>query len=345
MKSLIIDSSYLIYRSYFAYPNLTANLKPADLENFIPDFPQSFQEIIDEKAPQFPIGSMFGFAKTVLYLIKDLQPDSLIFTFDLKEKTWRHKLKKDYKEGRAPAEMDMIAQIPLIKNWTNKITKNNFFKEGFEADDCIFASSQDILKNNPGENEILIFSSDKDLYQVLVHPEVKFIKTNKFGQLSLFDDKKFIEKYNLKPCQWVDLKAIVGDPSDNLTGINGIGEKTASKILNIFGSLKNLFLSQNLNFEHLFSEKEYNPQMLIEFQKENSRYQNFLLEIVKQKELVLENYKLATLSPVESCQPVAGFDLQKGLVDFEKLNFISLVNFYKKHLDKKDQQEAQESLF
>lgn len=342
-KALIIDSSYLIYRSYFAYPELTYNLKKQDLQEVLELLPLEMQSLPQDLLENFPLGSIFGFIKTIFYLVKDIEPDFLVFTFDLKEKTWRHALKTDYKEGRTPPEAKMLAQIPLIKQWTSKITENNFSKAGFEADDWIYTASQNFLKANPENSQVLVFSADRDLYQMLVWDQVKFLKTSKFGQLTFFGRDEFIEKYNLDPEQWVDLKSIVGDPSDNLIGIKGIGEKTASRILEIFGSLKNLFLSQGLDISELTSQQKFDLKMLEKFKLENSRYQNFLQEIVNQKDLVLENYKLAKLSYVENREVKKGFDLSNALGDLEKYNFRSLINFYNQHLAKPSQ--VQDSLF
>jgi DNA polymerase-1 len=337
-KALIIDSSYLIYKSYFGYPNLTSNLKNTAFLNRL--------ELPDEQTLQnFPLGAVFGFVKTVFYLVKDIKPTDLIFTFDLKEKTWRHDLKQDYKDGRAKPESNMVLQIPLIQKWTNKITKNNFSTPGFEADDWIFTASKNFLKNS--EDRVLIFSADRDLYQILTDNRVSFVKTNKFGQLDFFGLNQFVQKYNLKPSQWLDFKAIVGDPSDNLTGIKGIGEKTAVKILNIFGSLRNLFFSQGLILDNfLDNDVEYKPEMLDSFKKESSKYQNFLLEIVDKKKLVLENYKLAKLSYVQDVEIISGFDFESGMQDLKEYNFNSLINFYSKNFNSDNQQKnIQDTLF
>ena len=119
MKTLIIDTSYLIYRSYFAYPKLTFNNQP--------------------------VGAFFGFAKTIIELVRDNKPDQLVFACDTSEPTWRHKLVSDYKAGRAQIEEAMISQFPLVNDWCESISKNVFKYSGWEADDIIFSIAVDEL--------------------------------------------------------------------------------------------------------------------------------------------------------------------------------------------------------
>ena len=112
MKHLIIDTSYLIYRSYFAYPLLTSNGQNT--------------------------GALYGFIKTVFSLVKEFEPDTLTFACDRPEKTWRHEILPEYKAGRPEIENQMREQIPKILEWCELVTPNVFATPGYEADDLIF---------------------------------------------------------------------------------------------------------------------------------------------------------------------------------------------------------------
>jgi len=161
MSILIIDTSYLIYKAYFAYPDLSYQNQPT--------------------------GAIYGFIKTVLKLITDWQPKILVFTVDRPEKTWRHELFSEYKAGRPEMEDKMLRQIPIILEWCQAITPNYLAVSGFEADDLIWTITQQFYQNKTDTaNQIddlflenhtptWIFSADRDLYQLLVFPQVKFI--------------------------------------------------------------------------------------------------------------------------------------------------------------------------
>ena len=288
MNTLIVDTSYLIYRSYFAYPNLTYN--------------------------DIPIGAFFGFSKTIFYLINNLEIDNLIFALDLPTPTWRHKIFNEYKAGRPEIQADMVSQIPIIQNWCKEITENYLVSDGFEADDCIYTAVSQIEAKNNNKNNVYVFSSDKDLYQILIYENLKFLKLDK-QEIKFFGLSEFKSQYGLNPSQWVDYKALVGDNSDNLSGINGIGPKTATKILQEFESMENF----------LQSEK---AKQNIWFQKITENLEKFKLV-----------QKLATLSAVPNLKiSDNSLFLDRGLEDFKRYNFNSLVNFYYKNFVPQEQE-------
>jgi DNA polymerase-1 len=351
-KTLIIDVSYLIYRSYFAYPNLSID------GNFV--------------------GAFFGFCKTVLNLKKEHNPDFIIFACDRPEPTWRHNIQTDYKAGRAPMEENMRSQIPLILDWCGEVSKNVYSVSGYEADDLIFTLTNQILlpaytknsekdsddlfgsnenysspefplpvyssKNQKNQHEeVLIFSSDRDLYQLLVYPEVNFIISKPpQNRLSLFGQKHFEEKYSLNAVQWLDYKALVGDSSDNLKGVPGVGPKTATKILGECGSLYHLFGFLKLENKDFWIGSFYpnNENSLKKFVLENSK----LIEKIRENFSQIKNtYLLATLKTVpETRERVNDFNLENSLKIFEKYKFSSLVKEIK---NLQEPQLEAESLF
>ncbi len=353
MKTLLIDTSYLIYRSYFAYPDLSVG--------------------------EQPVGALFGFCKAVLSLKKEYQPDRIAFTCDTPKPTWRHKILKDYKAGRPEIEDKMKSQIPLIYDWCQSVTDNYYIYPGYEADDIIFTLTNQLLlpayvkddesipsgselfnKDNSSpefpvaivqnqkkkeikSEEVLIFSSDRDLYQLLVYPEVTFIKNNSFKQkLETFRQINFKEKYSLDTIQWLDYKAIVGDSSDNLKGVPGIGPKTAVKILSEVGGLYNLFNSLNLpieEFAHCSYYEKYKDTAKVYLS--DSKNHNLLSKITQNQDQILQTYKLSKLQFIPKLDKVSeSFDLQKGSLIFEKYRFTSLLKDLEKDKASNLQAEA-----
>lgn len=294
-KTLLIDTSYLIFRSYFAYPDLTTK--------------------DSSSGEEVHTGAFFGFAKTVLSLIKELQPEILIFADDRPEPTWRHGVLDSYKAGRPPLEDKMLFQLPIIKNWAAQITSNYQAIPGFEADDIIKTYCEQLPDSD--NYRTYIFSSDRDLYQLLDRRDVCFLQVEKSNyQTKFFGSQDFVDKYEIQPEQWLDYKALVGDNSDNLKGVSGIGPKTATTILQKIGKLEYL-----LNYIDT-GEVESGIADFIQDPK------NFkLIQKIKDERQILDQTKyLATLQTVPGVpKATQGFDLNKGLETFQKYSFTSLI--------------------
>jgi len=337
---LIVDSSYLVFRSFFAYPRLT-----------------------DKKG--FPTGAFYGFCKTVISLIKDYQPEQIVFAKDMKEPTWRHQIYGAYKAGRPEPDPKMTAQFPIIYDWCQLVNPNTMGVAGYEADDIIFTTTLESLGFEgqieigvglqnltqsaiKSDQKVYIFSSDRDLYQLLVLPNVICLKSKKGGELEEIDAEKFSNEFGVKPIQWVDFKALVGDSSDNLKGIDGVGPKTAATILNQVGNLYQLALKLNLdpkafersNFELISQEKDSLDNFLA-----NPKNATFLDKFKTNFDSLSQVYNLASLQFVPNCQmknkPI---ELHNGKQIFLDYGFNSLL----KDLDKFKQEEIkdlQDSLF
>lgn len=308
MRVLVIDTSYLIYRSYFAYPKLT------------------FQDI--------PTGAFFGFVKAILGFIQEFKPEQIFFATDTPKPTWRHDILDSYKGTRSPAEQAMISQIPMINQWIQNITKNYLAQDGFEADDYVKTVCTEFLEKNLAEvDEVLIFSADRDLYQLLVYPKVKFIqiKSPKDGY-TLFGHEEFVEKYELDPIQWLDYKTLVGDSSDNLAGMSGIGPKTATKILLQIGCLYNLVQVLSIENSDFATNIFHNTKYLINTKEfvENPKNQGFIEKFKETLPLLNQTHFLSSLQNVPDTKlSLRGFDLQGGLAEVEKYGFKSLVSSIK----------------
>ncbi len=218
MKRLIlIDSHALIHRAYHALPPLTT--KSGELVN-----------------------AVYGFTSILIKTISSFKPDYIVAAFDAPGATFRHEEYKEYKATRVKAPDDLYAQIPRVKEILNAFKIPIFEKSGYEADDIIGT----ISKNLKGKNvEVLILTGDMDNFQ-LVGGNIKVIYSppSASKEQIIYDGKKIAERFEgLKPEQLVDFKGLKGDPSDNIPGVRGIGEKTAITLLNRFKTIEKLYVT------------------------------------------------------------------------------------------------------
>jgi DNA polymerase I len=216
-KLVVIDSNAIIHRAFHALPPLTT--KDGTLTNVV-----------------------YGFALTLLSVLEKIKPDYIAATFDLKGPTFRHRKFKDYKATRKKAPDELYQQIPLVKDLVRAFNIPIFELKGYEADDLIGT----IVKNPEinGNLEKVIVTGDMDALQ-LVDENVKvFTLRRGITDTVIYDQKKVKERYQLRPDQLIDYKALRGDPSDNIPGIKGVGEKTATDLLikykNLDGIYKNI---------------------------------------------------------------------------------------------------------
>jgi len=210
---IIIDANSVIHRAFHALPKLTA--KKGE-----------------------PVGAIYGFLLVFLRIIKEFQPESIVACFDLPAPTFRHKKFKEYKAKRPPTPEELKWQIPKVIEILNVFGVKVFEKEGFEADDLIGTIS--VLA---GKTEKIIVSGDLDNLQLVDENTRVYVLRRGVKDIVLYDEKLVREKFEgLAPVQIVDFKGLRGDPSDNIPGVTGIGEKTAINLLKDFGSIENLYL-------------------------------------------------------------------------------------------------------
>jgi len=207
-KLYLIDGNSLLYRSYYAIQRLSTS-------------------------KGFPTNAVFGFISMLKKLMEKERPHYLGIVFDTKGPTIRHKAFKDYKAHRKPMPEDLVVQIPVIKKIVKAFNIPFFEQENYEADDVLGtlahrASSQNI--------QSVIVTTDKDIYQLVDKSTTVF---NPVKDITL-DEKKVKEHFGVSPSQVVDVLALWGDPSDNIPGVPGIGEKTSKALINQFGSLEKL---------------------------------------------------------------------------------------------------------
>jgi DNA polymerase-1 len=217
-KLILIDSNALIHRAYHALPPLTT--KKGELVN-----------------------AAYGFTSVLLNVLNRFKPDYIAAAFDLKEPTFRHKEFKDYKATRVKAPDELYEQIPLVKKIVEAFNIPVVEKEGYEADDLIATLARKTEKLHP-EVEVVIVTGDLDTLQ-LVNDKVKVLALRKgMSDSFLYGRKEILEKYGLAPEQMIDYKGLRGDPSDNLPGVRGVGEKTAVELLKKYKTLEGVY--QNL---------------------------------------------------------------------------------------------------
>jgi len=209
----IIDGNSLINRAYYAMRN-----------------PMITKEGI------FTQG-IFGFINMLDKIKRDYEPGYMLIAFDMKAPTFRHKEYEDYKAGRKKMPPELAMQIPLLKDVLRAMNIKQMEIEGFEADDIIGTVAKAAEENGL---EPYIITGDKDALQ-LASDTIKVIFTKKgVSEFDIYDHQAMIDTYGLTPSQFIDLKGLMGDKSDNIPGIPGVGEKTATKMLLEYGSVENI---------------------------------------------------------------------------------------------------------
>lgn len=217
-KLLIIDGNNILYRAFFAtLYSPTGQLYTED---------------------GTPVNGVYSFAKMLNKSLRDFSPTHLLVVLDKSRKSFRTELDQDYKANRKPAPDELKIQFPILREMLSSMNICYLESDEYEADDL----AGSIVNNYTNDfDEICILTTDKDYWQ-LCSSKVKII-VPKTG-ISVFeeiDEKALQEKLNLSPKQIIDLKALMGDPSDNIKGVEGVGEKTALKLLWEYGSVENIY--------------------------------------------------------------------------------------------------------
>ncbi len=280
-RFIIVDGNALLHRAWHALPPLTT--KKGELVN-----------------------AVYGFILVFLKVLKELKPNYIAVTFDKKEPTFRHKEFKEYKAGREKQPDELYQQIPRIKELIEAFNVSIYEKDGFEADDIIGTLTKEIAKKFLNIENIIV-TGDLDTLQ-LVDERTKVYGLKKgITETILYDQRKVREKYNLEPRQLIDFKALKGDPSDNIPGVKGIGDKTATELLKNFKTLKGVY--QNLD---LIKEK---TRKLLEENKDKAFFSKKLVTIVEDVPI---NFDL------NDCK-IQKFNRNKIIRLFQELEFKSLL--------------------
>lgn len=304
---VIIDSNSLIHRAYHALPFLTT--KKGELVN-----------------------AVYGFLLVFLRVLRELQPDFIVACFDFPAPTFRHKKFKEYKAKRPPAPEELYRQIPKVKEVLKSFSVSVCEKEGFEADDIIGTISKKFPKKQIFPSiETIILSGDSDVLQLVGKQTRVYLLRKGVKDIVFYDEKSVKEKFNgLHPEQLVDFKALRGDPSDNIPGVTGIGEKTAVELLLKFGSLENLYKKIEEEPGQTINLRPKLRELLLKY-----REQAFL-----SKELAQTEKNVPLELTLEECR-WREYNKEKATRDLERLEFYSLI---KKLPDVKKPKEETEEL-
>lgn len=215
-KIVLIDGNSILFRAYFATVKTGAYMK--------------------YKAG-VPTNALFGFVNMFEKMIEISKPDYLLVAFDAGKKTFRHEKYDVYKDGRSQTPDDLIAQFSIVEAFLKAYNVKSYKLVQYEADDIIGTMSKIAVEKGI---EVEIYSSDKDLLQLVNDHVTVFLTKKGITDLEKNDPQMIKEKYDLTPNQIIDLKGLMGDPSDNIPGIPGIGEKTALKLLWEYGSVESV---------------------------------------------------------------------------------------------------------
>lgn len=215
-KAYIIDGNSLLFRAYYA----TA---------------YGGNEIMRTK-DGIPTNAIFSFSNMLNKILQSLKPgDALFVGFDTGKATFRHKEDETYKANRKPAPEDLKIQMPIVRELLKSLDIFTFEKEGYEADDICGTVSKMLGKDN---YEVIVYTSDRDFLQLIdEHVSIHIIKTG-MSNIVVMNEKTMPELYGFKPLQIIDYKGLRGDSSDNLPGIPGVGDKTAVKLIQDYGSFE-----------------------------------------------------------------------------------------------------------
>lgn len=215
-KTLVLfDSHAIIHRAYHA----------------LPDFASSKGE---------PTGALYGLSSMLIKIIGDLKPDYMAACYDLPQKTFRHEAYDDYKAGRAKTDDALVSQLKSSRRIFEAFNIPMYDHPGFEADDMLGTIVEQVKKDK--DLSVIIASGDMDTLQLIDGERVRVYTLKKgINDTILYDEKAVMERFNFAPVLLTDYKGLRGDPSDNIIGIAGIGEKTATTLITTFGTIEEMY--------------------------------------------------------------------------------------------------------
>ena len=214
-KLVLIDGHSILNRAFFGIPDLT-------------------------NSEGLHTNAVYGFLNIMFKILEEEQPDYLTVAFDVSEPTFRHKMFAEYKGTRKPMAEELRQQVPLMKEMLKAMGITVVEKGGYEADDILGT----IAKQSEAKGlTVSVVSGDRDLLQLATDRiKIRIPKTKRTGtEIEDYNTKEVVEKYQVTPVEFIDVKALMGDTSDNIPGVPGIGEKTATAIIAQYGSIENAY--------------------------------------------------------------------------------------------------------
>ena len=237
-KVILLDGNSLTYRAFFALPT---------------DMATASGQVTN---------AVFGFTSMLLNLIKDQDPDGVVVAFDRPEPTFRHEMLPEYKAQRDPTPELLIQQFEVVREVLQVLNIPAVDLLGFEADDVLATLATELAE---GGDQAIIVTGDRDIYQMVRDPLIKVLYNRRgVSDYALYDEAGIFERTGVTPQMYPEYAALRGDPSDNLPGVPGVGEKTAAKLINAYGGLDGIF-------EHADDQTPKLRQNLVEFEERARR--------------------------------------------------------------------------
>ncbi|MBS5938518.1 DNA polymerase I [Clostridium sp.] len=235
-RLLILDSNSLLNRAFYAIPELTTT-------------------------DGIHTNAVYGFANMLFKMREELKPDYVVAAFDRKGPTFRHKEYKDYKAGRKKMPEELAEQFPLTKDLLNLLSITIYEMDGYEADDIIGSLAKYAEKNGI---EVYIVTGDRDALQ-LASDNINVVITKKgVTETAVYNYKTFMDEFGVTPTQFIDVKGLMGDKSDNIPGVPGVGEKTAYKLIQTYGSIEEVLNNiDNISGKKLKENLDNNRELAI----------------------------------------------------------------------------------
>jgi len=282
---LLIDSHALVHRAYHAFPPLTTSKKEL-------------------------VNAVYGFSVMLLGAIKKFGPEYIVCAFDEKGPTLREKKFVGYKAQRPKTDEELVNQLGRVHEVVDALNIPSFSMQGYEADDIIGTLVQQYLEGKYGRNnlEVIIVTGDKDLLQLLAKDVHVALPGRGFSDAKLWKTEDFEAEYGFTPDHFIDFKGLKGDPSDNIPGVKGIGDKSGMELVKEFGTVENI-LKNMAKVPGKYKKK-------FEGQEEMAKLSKDLATIVRDVPIKLD---------LESCR-VRSYDRSKAATLFKELEFSSLIN-------------------
>jgi DNA polymerase I len=214
-KFVIIDGNAIIHRAYHALPPMNASDGTV-------------------------VNAVYGFTSMLLRVIKDLEPDYLAVSFDVAGGTFRNEVYTEYKATRVKADDDLYSQIPLCHNVVKAFNIPILIKKGYEADDVIGTAVEQV-KSRKEKVKSIVVTGDMDLLQLVDDNTNVYCLRKGMSDIVMYDESQVNEKYGFGPERVVDYKSLRGDPSDNIPGVRGVGEKTAKELIDKIGGIDEIY--------------------------------------------------------------------------------------------------------